>query len=167
MSGPTSCFKERGRHDRYKPQPSAEVVIPTADVSLLDQILVETKITPHDEGYDLARRGVAAFVAELIKPNSTSEQVNNALVDRMIAEIDRKISAQLDAVLHTDEFQQLKSVWRGLKFMVDRTDFRQNTKIEILSVSKDELLADFEGILAIPARAADVQRHPEHYFSII
>ncbi|WP_083742339.1 type VI secretion system contractile sheath large subunit [Bradyrhizobium mercantei] len=125
-------------------QSSAEVVASATDVSLLDQILVETKITPQDEGYDLARRGVAAFVTELIKPNRASEQVNNALIDRMIAEIDRKISAQLDAVLHTDEFQQLESAWRGLKFMVDRTDFRQNIKVEILSVSKDELLTDFE-----------------------
>ncbi|KWV54727.1 type VI secretion protein [Bradyrhizobium macuxiense] len=125
-------------------QSSAEVVTSATDVSLLDQILVETKITPQDEGYDLARRGVAAFVTELIKPNRAGEQVNNALIDRMIAEIDRKISAQLDAVLHTDEFQQLESAWRGLKFMVDRTDFRQNIKVEILSVSKDELLTDFE-----------------------
>ncbi|WP_410708006.1 type VI secretion system contractile sheath large subunit [Bradyrhizobium sp. BWA-3-5] len=125
-------------------QPSAEVVTTTTDISLLDQILVETKITPRDEGYDLARRGVAAFVAELIKPCRADEQVNNALVDRIIAEIDRKISAQLDAVLHTDEFQQLESAWRGLKFMIDRTDFRQNIKVEILSVRKDELLTDFE-----------------------
>ncbi|MDA9504528.1 type VI secretion system contractile sheath large subunit [Bradyrhizobium ottawaense] len=125
-------------------QPSAGVVATTTEVSLLDQILVHTKITPYDEGYDLARRGVAAFIAELIKPDRASEQVNNALIDRMIAEIDRKISAQLDAVLHTDEFQQVESAWRGLKFLVDRTDFRQNIKVEILSVSKDELLIDFE-----------------------
>lgn len=116
----------------------------TTDLSLLDQILVETKITPRDEGYDVARRGVAAFVAELMKPARADEKVNNAVVDQMIAEIDRKISSQLDAVLHTDQFQQLESAWRGLKFMIDRTDFRQNIKVEILSVSKDELLTDFE-----------------------
>ncbi|MCA6107930.1 type VI secretion system contractile sheath large subunit [Bradyrhizobium cenepequi] len=125
-------------------QQVAEVITTTTDLTLLDQVLVETKITPRDEGYDVARRGVAAFLAELTKPGRAEEKVDNALVDRMIAEIDRKISAQLDAVLHTDEFQKLESAWRGLKFMVDRTDFRQNIKIEILSVSKDELLTDFE-----------------------
>jgi len=125
-------------------QQQAEVTTTTADLSLLDQILVETKITPRDEGYDVARRGVAAFVAELMKPSRADEKVNNAVVDQMIAEIDRKISEQLDAVLHTEQFQQLESAWRGLKFMVDRTDFRQNIKVEILSVSKDELLTDFE-----------------------
>ncbi|MGY3622014.1 type VI secretion system contractile sheath large subunit [Bradyrhizobium sp. USDA 10063] len=125
-------------------QQVAEVIPPTTDLSLLDLVLVETKITPRDEGYDVARRGVAAFLAELTKPGRAEEKVDNALVDRMIAEIDRKISEQLDAVLHTDEFQKLESAWRGLKFLVDRTDFRQNIRIEILSVSKDELLTDFE-----------------------
>ncbi|MCK9908483.1 type VI secretion system contractile sheath large subunit [Microbacteriaceae bacterium K1510] len=125
-------------------QQQNEVTTTTTDLSLLDQILVETKITPRDEGYDVARRGVAAFVAELMKPSRADEKVNNAVVDQMIAEIDRKISEQLDAVLHTEQFQQLESSWRGLKFMVDRTDFRQNIKVEILSVSKDELLTDFE-----------------------
>lgn len=125
-------------------QQQGEVTTTTTDLSLLDQILVETRITPRDEGYDVARRGVAAFVAELMKPSRADEKVNNAVVDQMIAEIDRKISAQLDAVLHTAEFQRLESVWRGLKFMIDRTDFRQNIKVEILSVAKDELLTDFE-----------------------
>lgn len=125
-------------------QQTAEVTTTTTELSLLDQVLVETKITPRDEGYDLARRGVAAFLAELIKPGRADGKVNNALIDRMIAEIDRKISAQLDAVLHAEEFQKLEAAWRGLKFLVDRTDFRQNIKIELLGVSKDELLTDFE-----------------------
>src|SRR5213079_2470996 len=40
--------------------------------------------------------------------------------------------------------QKLESAWRGLKLMVDRTDFRENTKINIVNVSKDDLLTDFE-----------------------
>jgi type VI secretion system protein ImpC len=125
-------------------QQNTEAVTTTTDESLLDQILGETKISPRDEGYDLARRGVAAFVSELMKPARAEEKVNNAVVDQMIAEIDLKISGQLDAVLHTKEFQQLESAWRGLRFMIDRTDFRQNIKVEILSAAKDELLTDFE-----------------------
>jgi type VI secretion system protein ImpC len=114
------------------------------ELSLLDQILGETKITPRDDGYDVARRGIAAFIGELMKPTRQDEKVNNAVVDQMMAEIDRKLSAQLDAILHSAEVQNLESAWRGLRFTVDRTDFRQNTKIEILSVTKDELLTDFE-----------------------
>jgi len=123
---------------------SAAAVTTEGEMSLLDQILGETKITPHDEGYDVAKRGIAAFIGELMKPTRQDEKINNAIVDQMMAEIDRKLSAQLDAILHSDEVQKLESAWRGLRFTVDRTDFRQNTKIEILSASKEELLTDFE-----------------------
>jgi type VI secretion system protein ImpC len=114
------------------------------EMSLLDQILGETKITPQDEGYDVARRGIAAFIGELMKPTRQEDKVNNQVIDQMMAEIDRKLSAQLDAILHSEAVQSLESAWRGLKFTVDRTDFRQNTKIEILSATKEELLNDFE-----------------------
>ncbi|MBW1903298.1 MAG: type VI secretion system contractile sheath large subunit, partial [Deltaproteobacteria bacterium] len=57
---------------------------------------------------------------------------------------DKKLSLQLDAILHHPEVQKLESAWRSLKFLVDRTDFRENIKLEIVNVSKDDLLEDFE-----------------------
>src|SRR5262249_9430142 len=129
------------------PETAAEASAATetlAEASMLDQILMETKLRPTDEGYDVARRGVAAFVSELVKPARGDEKVNSAIVDQMIAAIDQKLSAQLDAIMHADSFQQLESSWRGLKFLVDRTDFRQNIRVELLSVAKDDLLADFD-----------------------
>jgi type VI secretion system protein ImpC len=115
-----------------------------AEVSLLDSILQETRLQPADEGYDVARRGVAAFVAELLKPSRGDEKINNAMVDGMIAELDHKLSRQLDAIMHEENFQKLESAWRGAKFVIDRTDFRQNIKVEMLNVNKDDLLTDFE-----------------------
>lgn len=35
-------------------------------------------------------------------------------IEAMIAEIDRKMSEQIDRILHHPEFQQLESAWRGL-----------------------------------------------------
>lgn len=116
----------------------------TADFSLLDSILQETKLQPADEGYDVARKGVAAFVAELLKPSRADEKINNAMVDSMIAEIDHKLSRQLDAIMHVEGFQKLESAWRGVKFLIDHTDFRQNIKVEMFNCSKDDLLTDFE-----------------------
>ena len=112
--------------------------------SLLDQIMQETRYAPDEEGYDIARQGVAAFIAELLKPNRTTGKVQTGMVDQMIAEVDGKLSAQVDSILHSEDVKKLESTWRGLKFLVDRTDFRQNIKIELLNVSKDDLLEDFE-----------------------
>jgi len=115
-----------------------------AQLSLLDQILAETRLKPTDEGYDTARRGVQAFIAELLTPEREGAKVQVGLVNEMIAEIDRKLSTQVDAILHHDDFQKLESAWTGLKFVIDRTNFRENIKLEMLNVSKEALLQDFE-----------------------
>jgi type VI secretion system protein ImpC len=112
--------------------------------SLLDEILAETKMTPGDEGYEVAKRGVQAFIAELVAPKREGEKVDKAFVDALIAEIDQKLSVQVDEIIHNPVFQKLESAWRGLKFVVDRTDFRENIKVELLNCSKEDLLADFE-----------------------
>ncbi|MFD4841345.1 type VI secretion system contractile sheath large subunit [Achromobacter sp. NPDC058515] len=111
---------------------------------LLEQIMAQTRIEPSHEGYAVAERGVAAFIGEILKSQEREQQVNKQLVDQMIAEIDRKIGYQMDAILHQKPLQDLESAWRGLKLLVDRTDFRENIKIEILHVTKDEMLEDFE-----------------------
>ena len=112
--------------------------------SLLDEILAETKMKPSDDGYDVARKGVQAFIADMLSHNRNAERVDKALVDAMIAEIDAKLSRQVDEILHNAQFQKIESAWRGLKFCIDRCDFRENVKIEVLNCSKEDLLADFE-----------------------
>lgn len=112
--------------------------------SLLDQIMRETRMKSTDEGYGVAKKGVEAFLAALLEPDRKEEKVDKALVDQMIAEIDRRLSAQVDEILHNPMYQQLESAWRGLKLVVDRTNFRENIKLELLNVSKQDLLADFE-----------------------
>lgn len=72
------------------------------------------------------------------------EKLDKTLIDHHIAELDFQISRQLDAVMHHTEFQKVESLWRGLKQLVDNTDYRQNVKTEILDVSKDALRQDFE-----------------------
>ena len=68
-----------------------------------------------------------------------SRKLDKSLIDHHIAELDFQISRQLDAVMHHDEFQAVESLWRGVKSLVDKTDFRQNVKIELLSMSKEDL----------------------------
>ena len=45
----------------------------------------------------------------------------------------------MDAILHNEEFEKLVSTWRDLKDLVDRTNFRENVKRDVLDVSKQSL----------------------------
>ncbi len=116
----------------------------TTEGSLLESILAETKIKPSDDGYAVAKAGVQALISELITPKYKDEKVDKGLVDSLISEIDRKLSDQVNEILHDPAFQKLESAWRSLKFTIDRTNFRENIKIEVLNCSKDALLEDFE-----------------------
>lgn len=112
--------------------------------SLLDQIMAQTRIQPGSEGYDVARQGVTAFIASILQSTASAEPVNKLVVDSMIADIDERISRQMDVIIHAPAFQQVESFWRSLKTMVDRVDFRENIKVNVLHVTKQELLEDFE-----------------------
>ncbi len=84
------------------------------------------------------------FMDCIRKSGQPVEKLDKTLIDHHIAELDFQISRQLDAVMHHQEFQKVESLWRGLKQLVDSTDYRQNVKTEILDVSKEDLRQDFE-----------------------
>ncbi|SCZ21056.1 type VI secretion system protein ImpC [Burkholderia vietnamiensis] len=97
---------------------------------------------PMSEGAQCDQYADAKFSSEM--RINTIACIDSDLIDWYLAELDDQLGRQLDAILHHCAFQTLESTWRGLQFLVDRTDFRQNVKIEVLDVSKEALRQDFE-----------------------
>lgn len=67
----------------------------------------------------------------------------------IIAEIDRKLSEQLNPILHHPDFQALESTWRGLHHLVSNTETDTTLKIRVLNVSKKDAareLSRFRGV---------------------
>jgi type VI secretion system protein ImpC len=131
-----------------KAQQQAEAVEEGA--SLLDDIVQATRLKPDDEAYSLTKAGVQAFIDEMLKPGREGQKVSSGMVDEMLADIDQKLSTQLSEILHNEQYQKLESSWRSLKFLVDRTDFRENIRISLMNVSKQDLLDDFEDAPEVP-----------------
>ncbi|HFK1940776.1 TPA: type VI secretion system contractile sheath large subunit [Pseudomonas aeruginosa] len=111
---------------------------------LLEQIMAQTRIEPTHEGYAVAERGVAMLISEILKSGDRETPINKILVDQMIERIDAQMSLQVDDILHNPQFQQLESAWSALKRTVDNINPRENTKVGLLNVSKEELLEDFD-----------------------
>ena len=59
-------------------------------------------------------------------------------IEGMIAEIDKKLSEQVNTILHHNDFQKLESAWRGLHYMVMNTSTGKDLKIRVLNIGKDE-----------------------------
>jgi len=113
--------------------------------SVLDELVEATRIKVGDPAYPVAKLGLEALLAEVIR-RPAAEKVTSAVVDSIIAEIDARMSAQVDVIMHQADFQKMESAWRSLRFLVDRTDFYENNRIYIVDVSKEALLSDFEEI---------------------
>ncbi len=62
-----------------------------------------------------------------------------ASIEAMIAELDLKLSSQVNQIMHNPEFQQLESAWRGLHHLVNNTETDEQLKIRVMNVSKQEL----------------------------
>lgn len=117
------------------------------EVSLLDQLLskIDTAAPKEDERQTIGS-AVGYFLDAVAKSAERPERVDGALIDVYIAELDKKMSEQLDEILHNESFQKMESSWRSLYFLVDRTNFLSNITVEMLDVSKDELAEDFEEV---------------------
>jgi type VI secretion system protein ImpC len=116
-----------------------------APVALLDRILSEGKLARDETQRAYAKDLLGEFVNEVLAEGSgtvASDVV--ALINDRIAQIDDLLSAQLNEVLHHAEFQALESSWRGLHFLVMKTETGALLKLRVLNIAKAELLKDLE-----------------------
>ncbi|GGA10500.1 type VI secretion system contractile sheath large subunit [Neptunicoccus cionae] len=95
-------------------------------------------------------------VEEAVKTLAEQALVNTGLVsddalrsiEAIIAELDKTLTAQVNEIIHNEEFQKLESSWRGLHYLVNNTETDEMLKIRVLNVSKKDLgktLKKFKG----------------------
>jgi type VI secretion system protein ImpC len=60
-------------------------------------------------------------------------------VKAIIAEIDKKLSDQINVIMHSERFQQVESAWRGLHYLVNNSETDEMLKIRVMNISKKDL----------------------------
>lgn len=88
-------------------------------------------------------------LAEFVLKDTTvvSDDALNS-ISAIIAEIDKKLSEQVNLVMHHEDFQKLEGAWRGLSYMVNNTETDEQLKIRVMNISKKDLaktLKKFKG----------------------
>jgi type VI secretion system protein ImpC len=69
-------------------------------------------------------------------------------IQGIIAEIDKKLTEQVNEILHNADFMKLEAAWRGLHYLVTNTETDSMLKIRVMNVSKKDLhktLKKFKG----------------------
>src|SRR5262249_45132870 len=84
------------------------------------------------------------FLRKVVQPGQVISKDVETNIKFWITEIDKKLSAQTSEIMHQTEFQKLESTWRGLHYLVDKTETGESLKLRVLNVSKRDLFKDLE-----------------------
>jgi len=80
-----------------------------------------------------------------------------------IAQIDELIQIQLDRILHHPDFQALEASWRGLHYLVDKTETGTSLKIRVMNVSKADVVKDIESAVEFDQSALFKHIYEQEY----
>jgi type VI secretion system protein ImpC len=101
-----------------------------------------------DRAKEEVEKAVSTLAEYVLKDTAfvSDDAVNS--IQSIIAQIDKKISDQVNQILHHEDFQKLEGSWRGLHYMVNNTETDETLKIKVMNISKKELgktLKKFKG----------------------
>ncbi|MEO9683030.1 MAG: type VI secretion system contractile sheath large subunit [Tateyamaria sp.] len=86
-------------------------------------------------------------VEQAVKTLAEQALANTALVsddalrtiESIVAQIDQKLTEQVNQILHHPDFQQLESAWRGLHYLINNTDTDEMLKVRVMNISKKDM----------------------------
>ena len=116
----------------------------TQEGDALDQMLsVVDALKPKS---DSARKEIESSVSTLLEHilpdfDSISKDSPEVLdkIEKLISEIDLRLTNQMNKILHHKDFQTLEGSWRGLHHMVNSTESSDQLKVKVINVTKKEL----------------------------
>ncbi|HEU0200028.1 MAG TPA: type VI secretion system contractile sheath large subunit [Burkholderiaceae bacterium] len=103
-------------------------------------VLLRKEFKPKSDKAQEAVETAVRTLAEqaLAQTNLVSDDVLKT-IESMIAAIDRKLTEQINKIVHHEDFQALESAWRGLHYLVSNTESDEMLKVKVMNISKGEL----------------------------
>ncbi len=111
--------------------------------------LLQKEFKPQSDKAKEAVESAVRTLAEqaLVGTNLLSGDVVGT-IEGLIAALDKKLTEQVNEILHAPQFQALEGAWRGLHHLVNNTETDEQLKIRVLNISKNDLgktLKKFKG----------------------
>src|SRR5258708_7999334 len=116
-----------------------DALVETRDADEFAQILKQNFKPRTERAATEVENAVKTLVEQALADTSLIKTDVLDTIEEMIAQLDKKLSAQMNAIMHAPEFQQIESAWRGLKYLVFQSETDAMLKIRVINVSKSEL----------------------------
>ncbi|MDR2841869.1 MAG: type VI secretion system contractile sheath large subunit [Spirochaetaceae bacterium] len=113
----------------------------TETVELSDfEKLINQEFKPQSDETEKAIQGaVKTLVGQALENVSVVSVDTIGTIQAIIAELDKKLSEQINLIIHHPDFEQLESAWRGLDYLVRNTPTNESLKIRVLNISKTDV----------------------------
>lgn len=128
-------------------QTSADQV-ETLEVSDFEKLLSQEFKPKSEEAGTAVQSAVKTLAAQALENASLVSDNAIKTIEGIIAELDKKLSDQVNLIIHHKDFSNLEGAWRGLSYLVNNTQTNETMKIRVLNVSKNDLgktLKKFKG----------------------
>jgi len=111
----------------------------TLEVDEFAQLLNKEFKPKSDRARQEVERAVQTLAQQVLSDQDliVEDAINS--INAIIAEIDAKLTEQINQIIHHPDFQALEGSWRGLHYLVNNTETDEMLKIRFLSISKNEL----------------------------
>jgi len=111
-----------------------------ASGSLLEDMIEQTEARAPEVRRSRAPDELQEFVRRVAEPHLVAAA--DPRQSQVLSLIDRALSAQMSALLHVPDFQQLEAAWRAAYLLVRRIESDSLLRLYLIDVSKDELAGD-------------------------
>ena len=111
----------------------------TMEGSDLSSLLMEEFKPKSDDAKSAVEQAVQTLAQQALSQTTLISGDVVASIEAMIAAIDKKLTDQVNLIIHSEDFQKLEGAWRGLSYMVSNTETDEQLKIRVMNVSKAEL----------------------------
>ena len=82
---------------------------------------------------------ISALVSEVLGDQELISEDALDTLQKVIDSLDEKLSAQMNAILHHQDFQALESSWRGLAYTINNSETDASLRVKVMNISKTEL----------------------------
>ena len=120
----------------------------TTEVGVFESLLNESVKARDVEQQTAVQSAVRTLAQQALASANLISSDALKTISGIIAEIDRKLSEQINLIIHHDDYKTLEGAWRGLHHLVNNTETDETLKIRVMNISKNDLkktLKKFEG----------------------
>ncbi len=126
---------EKREEEMRAPEAGAAALEP----SEFDKLLQKEFKPKTDHAREAISSAVRTLAQQALAETTLVSEDAVGTIEAIVAEIDRKLSEQINQIIHHEDFQALESAWRGLHYLVNNTETDEMLKIRVLNLSKKDL----------------------------